>query len=191
MLRRGTRRTAVCPAQEEQETGAGQVNEPASPSTQESEVPEFSLSPAQERSRQVLEEARRGRTERLRAAARKGDEIIVPLFRGAGQKNVPWGLVFDEMSFRLLKCEVDSIAARSPQAHACIGLVLKSLEVDDKTVHRSLVVRLAERCKHVKLRFYAPDAAPATHRPSAPQSLPVDNQEQGPLLPLVDNFWDL
>ena len=90
------------------------------------------------------------------------------------------------MSFRLLKCEVNSIAARSPQAHACIGLVLKSVEIDDKPVHRSLVVRLAERCKHVNLRFYAPDAAPATDRPSAPQSLPVDNQEQRALLLQVD-----
>ena len=61
-----------------------------------SALPISPMTSSQTSSLAVLDKARQGRKERLRADARKGDEIVVPLTRPTHNKNVPLGLDFNE-----------------------------------------------------------------------------------------------
>ena len=94
-----------------------------------SALPASPLTPSQTSSLEVLDEARRGRKERLRADARKGDEIVVPLTRPIHSKNIPLGLKFNDCTMELISCAEGSRASSSAPVCACVGLVL---------LHRSL-----------------------------------------------------
>lgn len=108
----------------------------------------------------MLEGAREGRHERLRASARKGDEIIVPLSRSAGEKLPMWGLEFDVKTMALVNCIDGSSASRSALSYACVSLVLS--RIDDAPI-RNLgdVLRKMGGCSSLKLQFYPADITPS------------------------------
>ena len=58
----------------------------------------------------MLDEARKGGKERLRAAAKKGDKFVVSLNR---DKHALWGLELNEETMELTNCTEGSRAARN------------------------------------------------------------------------------
>eukprot|EP00662_Eupelagonemidae_sp_cell21_P007264 gene7264-39702_t len=102
--------------------------------------PAMSLTPEQARSLALLESIRKGRTERLRAAALKGDDIVVSITRKAKEK--VWGMEFDGR-MELLSCAEQAVDGKDAP--------------DVAALHRLTVGRLC-----VKLHFYPPELTPKT-----------------------------
>ena len=119
------------------------------------------LSPKLAESLAVLHAARQGREERLRATARKGDEIIVSLKRLPREQHVSWGLELDELTMELTDCVSGTSAARHPPVCACIGLVLAKIHSSPVRSH-SCVLGHLKACTSVELRFHPADTLRST-----------------------------
>jgi hypothetical protein len=132
----------------------------------------------------VLHEARKGAKERLRAAARKGDRIVVLLTRGS--KHQSWGLEFNEKTMELAQCTAGSPAARNATVGACVGLVLVSIDGADvcNTVE---VMKAIKGCSKIQLSFHPNVGPPSVPHDKVAQSPPFVNVTQ---LSLVDRNMD-
>jgi hypothetical protein len=103
-----------------------------------------------------------GQEEHVRASVRKGDEVIVRLTRRAGEKHASWGLQFDGRTMLLTKCMEKSIAVRSAEMCACIGLTL--LKVDNIPINTpDCIRRVTARCASATFHFLPEDIKPMRH----------------------------